>query len=186
MAALFGNIPLFVSSALSPFLFPLVSERHERGDSTWRLHIESMGVTFGLSLLAATALWLFGGSLLSLRPEWRTHESYAGFIAPVALLATLGGVVGCHLQHEMACRRFTFLAYYAPLALLEAGGLYAIMGWRAFESWLPATLAGCLARAPLYSLGFVLSYLVLFRSSLVACVLVDVAARWSAARRRKE
>ncbi len=174
IVAVFGNIPLWVAPAMTPFLFPLVSERHERGLSTRRLHLQSLGAVLfiGLSL---TILMLFGGAfLLSLRESWQRYADYAPYMWRQAMIATLTVFLGVHLLHETACRRFHFLAYYVPLIAGEAVLLYVLMGWDGMQGIVPMVWWNTIDGWVRHDLGFIMSIMLFSRIMATLFVGLDI------------
>jgi len=173
VAAMFGNIPLWVAPAMTPFLFPLVSERHERGECTRRMHLQSLGVVLLIGLSVAVALRYGGDLLLSLRSSWRQYADYAPYMWRQAVIATLTVFMSSHLLHETACRRFRCLAYYVPLMGGEAVLLYVLMGWGSMQGILPASWWECVDGWVQRDLGFILSIMLAGRILTALCICVE-------------
>ncbi|MFC1462605.1 hypothetical protein ACFLQU_03260 [Verrucomicrobiota bacterium] len=134
MAAMFGNIPMWVAPAMIPFLFPLASEQFERGESTRRMHLQALAVICVIGLGISLFLLLGGQRILALRRSWRTFQDYSPYVSLLALVATLEVLMRCHTLHEAACRRFGFLKYQVPVVAAELGALFlALTYWR---SWV--------------------------------------------------
>lgn len=138
MAAMFGNIPMWVAPAMLPFLFPLVSELFEKGEKTSRLHVQSLLVVCSIGVF----LTVFFGScshwLLGLRSAWLPYQSYAWLVGPLCLAVTVDCLIQCHVVHENACRRFLYLRYYLPIVFLEILVFLIILRWPFFNRVFPA------------------------------------------------
>jgi len=176
VATVFGSIPMYVVGAILPFLFPVVSERHELRQSTRRLHIQSAAMTFVVGMAIVVLLRLSARSLLSLRPSWSAYVGYAPYLWRLALMTTLNSVFLCHMWHENACRRFRYLAYYAPLVILEVVILYALMGWPLLQDWLPTVVWEPVARWDVRRLSFIVTAMIVSRAIVACCVVVEMSS----------
>lgn len=176
MVAILGGIPAFMGAAIAPFFFPIISRKHERGESTRRMHGQALMFTLILSGAAALLMGLFGSKILCLRKSWKLYSAYAPFIWQMGLMGTLRAVSIIHMTHEAACRRFGFLWYSVPILFLEAALLYALMGWGFFRSLLPAGIWQAVDTFIVRDLQFVFSFMLGARLMLALCVLVDILA----------
>jgi len=122
----FGQIPLWVAPALIPFLFPVVSEKHERGEDTSKIHAQALFITLLIGAGITVAFLFFGHFLLGLRDSWKVYQSYSGWLFILSLSASLTTFIVAHYTHENACRRYRYLYYLAPLTILELVILYGI------------------------------------------------------------
>jgi O-antigen/teichoic acid export membrane protein len=138
VVSVFGRVPLYLAGAVSPFLFSVVSEKHEQGDSTRNALLQTMGAALALGGLVTVAGLFFGEWLLDLRAEWRKYIGYADLLWQVCLASTCWAAFGFYVQHELACRRFRFMAYAAPLVLGEVLVLYGLNRWDIFRTILSA------------------------------------------------
>lgn len=139
-AVMLGAIPGYVTGAMLPFLWPILSDRFERGQRTEGLLLQSMlfnlvvGACF-VGLFALIMPWFF-----RLPGPWHEYGAYAGFVWQAALIGTLKTAQTFYTAHEMACRRFIYMWYLIPLLLLECAVLYLLPGWSAVRSYLPAAV----------------------------------------------
>ncbi len=169
MAYTFGSIPLWVAPAMLPFLFPVVSERHERGETTGRMHAQTLVGVLAVGLLLAAGLALWGRPILAWRPAWRAYVDYAPYAWILALATTVDTLLLCHIAHESACRRFTYLRYMAALLLAEAALLLLVT---ATVSWHGPWTAPLAARiAPHLNLPTLLAAMLIPRAFLLAGVI---------------
>ena len=129
VVSMFGRVPLYLAGSVSPFLFSVVSEKHERGDSTRGALLQTMGAALLLGGAVTIAGFFFGEQLLGLREEWRQYVGYADLLWQVCLASTCWAAFGFFVQHELACRRFGFMAYAVPLVLAEVVMLYGLNRW---------------------------------------------------------
>lgn len=174
VAAMFGNIPLWVAPAMTPFLFPLVSERFERGESTRRLHLQAMLFAGIIGAAISVGLLLFGDRLLSLRDAWAQYREYAPYMWRIACVTTLDVLFSCHMIHESACRKFTFLRYLLPLILGEVALLYILMGWGALEGIVPSNAWQFVNSLFSLNLEFVINFMLGARLLMAVGVVLDL------------
>ncbi|NLF22829.1 MAG: oligosaccharide flippase family protein [Lentisphaerae bacterium] len=172
-AFMLGNIPGYFTGAMLPFLWPILSDRFERGQQTEGLLIQSMlfnlvlGTVF-VALFALVMPWFF-----ALPGPWRPYGAYAGFVWQAALIGTLKTAQTFYTSHEMACRRFTYMRYLIPLILIECAVLYALPGWAALRPWLPATLWNWVAARYQPSLQGFVTIMLLANAAFTGGMLVE-------------
>jgi O-antigen/teichoic acid export membrane protein len=135
-----GTIPTYFTLAMAPFLWTLVSERFEKGQSTQSLLLHSQAFALGVGGLFTLLFALFTPWFFSLPGPWRDYTGYAGFVWQVSLIRTLRTSLDYFMAYENACRRFRYLWYVVPTMLVESALLYGLPGWGAFRGVLPATL----------------------------------------------
>ncbi len=182
VVASLGNVSLFALSAVMPFLFPLVAERHERGESTRRMHLQVVGLSLAVTVALAILFALAGPLILRLHPAWRPYAGYAPFLWQFAIVAGIGALVDSHTTYESACGRFKFLWYVAPVVLLEIVVLQAFMGWTFFQPFLPAGLWGAVNGWVRRDLQFIVGCMLLARLVLIAGVAGET---WVGVRRER-
>jgi O-antigen/teichoic acid export membrane protein len=163
IAAMFGNIPLWVAPAMLPFLFPLVSEHHEKGVSTTKMHIQALGAVLFAGAGISLILFIFGGRILQLRPAWNEYSEYAVYMWQIALITTMDTLFFCHVTHDSACKRFRFLSYYVPLVVIEVILLGILMGWSHFSGVMPEALWQLIGRKIPVDLHSVLCIMITMR-----------------------
>ena len=180
-AVMFGNIPGYFTGAMMPFLWPILSDRFERGLKTEGLLMQSMlfnlvlGALF-VGLFALVMPWFF-----TLPGPWKPYSAYAGFVWQAALIGTLKTAQACYTSHEMACRRFTYMWYLVPMLLLESAVLYALPGWAALRLWLPSSLWNWVAARYQPSLQGFVTIMLLANAAFTGGMLVE----WFVRSRRK-
>jgi hypothetical protein len=172
LASRFGMIPGYLSGALVAFLFPMVSERHDRGQSTRGLRLQSLGAMLGVGLLVAALLAMFGSRLLSAFAPWRPYVPYASLLWQTALIAVGTGLIALYTTHESACRRFGFLWGVTPVILLEIGGLYSLMGWSFFRPFLPDAVWHGVDGWVRAEIGFVVAFMLASRGVVLLWILL--------------
>ncbi len=178
VASRFGMIPAYLAGAMTAFLFPMASERHDRGESAQGLQLQSLFVVMAVGLLVAAGLALFGAPLLDVYPPWRPHIPYVSLLWKTALVATGSSVILLYALSEMACRRFGFLWILAPVILLEIGGLYSLMGWTFYRDLLPAPLWESVNAFTRRDIGFIVSFMLGARGMVLLWMIPKLALRW--------
>lgn len=133
----FAELPNMLWSAAAVAYFPLVSESFEKGHSTSRILAQTLAVTVAGGGAVAAALGVGIGWLFGAVEPWRAYQPYAYLVVWMAMSNVFRVAFACFSTHEMACRRFGFLWYSVPLALLEAGLLVALTGYGYFTPYLP-------------------------------------------------
>lgn len=134
----FAEIPICLWTATRMVFFPLVSERHDAGQSTSRMFYQS--VSFIL-LGGCVVIGLFHVAfpfVLSLLPMWQRYVEYAPLLGVVGATCVVRTAFACFVAYETACRRFGYVVYTSVFYLIEALLLYCIGGIGFFEGWLPA------------------------------------------------
>ena len=151
-----GNIVLWVAPAMIPFLFPLVSERFEKGKDTRRMHIQSLMVTSVVGFGITVFFFLFGEHITTLVPAWRPYQGSAGLIWVWGAITCSKVVLQAHVTHEQAVNRFRHYFYYIPITIAE---LFTI-------AWL-------LRGGSETSLPELLQIILLFRTAVIVLVFAE-------------
>ncbi len=121
----FSEIASYVLNPLVFVLFPIISEKHERGLNTHRMLLQTMGFALATGAVLAVVFAVFGNRLFMLSPIWQPYAPYTRLLGIMTLLAAVRMAVTCFTTHEVACLRFTFLRYTVPLCLIESAIIYA-------------------------------------------------------------
>jgi O-antigen/teichoic acid export membrane protein len=170
VATRFGMIPQYLAGALTVFIFPMASERHDRGESTRAWHGRILLVVLAVGGASALLLWGIGPWLLDRFVAWRPYAPYASLLWKTALVSVGSGLVSLYALHESACRRFRFLRFLIPVILLEIGGLYSLMGWSFFRPYVPAGIWGTGNLWIRRDVDFVVGGMLLARLVLLLCM----------------
>ena len=149
----FTEIASYLGLTLVFILFPVVSERHERGQDTRRILLQTMWGSLGLGLAFTAAFALAARPLFGAVGFLRDYAGFAGFILPLGAIASIRVASACFTTHETACSRFRFLRYTVPLALAEAAALRLLVRFGRVEWRLHHLVAAMLAGALLPFLG---------------------------------
>jgi len=138
--------------------------------------MQAMVVSALLGLGCVAMLYVAMPWILKLRPSWETAMPYAWLAWVAALGCTFRIVTGCFIIHEHACRRFSYLWFYAPMMLLQAAGLFLLMGWAFFEPYLPERLWSTIYALPRETLPFVITWGTVLQG-IICCGIVFLAIR---------
>jgi hypothetical protein len=149
----FTEIASYLGLTLVFVLFPVVSARHERGQDTRRVLLQTMWGSLGLGLSFTAALALVARPLFGAVGFLRPYAGFAGYILPLGAIASIRVASSCFTTHETACARFRFLRYTVPIALAEAAALRLFVRFGHVEWRLRHLVAAMLAGALLPFLG---------------------------------
>ena len=135
----FSEIPNILWSAIAVAFFPIISEAFEKGKDTRRILAQVLVFTVGGGAVVAVALgvgieWLFGEV-----QKWKAYQPYAYLVVWMAMTNVFRVASACFTTHELACRRFGFISYGVPIALLEAAALVSLTGYGFFVPYFPAS-----------------------------------------------
>ena len=133
----FSEIPNILWSAIAIAFFPIISEAFEKGKDTRRLLIQVLLFTVGGGAVVAVVLGVGIERLFGMVSKWRAYAPYAGLVGWMAMTNVFRVAFACFSTHEMACRRFGFIAYSVPIALLESCVLVSLTGYGFFAPYLP-------------------------------------------------
>jgi O-antigen/teichoic acid export membrane protein len=133
----FAEIPNMIWASIGTVFFPHISDAFEKGKNTHRIlmnvfAISVMGGGVIALLLGVSMGWVFGQVGF-----WASYRPYAYLTGWLALTNVFRVGFTVFVIHEIACRRFGFLCYSVPLALLEALLLISLTGYGFFSPYLP-------------------------------------------------
>lgn len=176
-AVMLGNVPGYFTGAMMPFLWPILSDRFERGEKTEGLLMQSMLFnivlgTFFVVLFAVVMPWFF-----TLPGPWQPYGAYSGFVWQAALIGTLKTAQSFYTSHELACRRFNYMRYLVPLMLLESAVLYLLPGWAALRGFMPEGLWSWVDARYAPSLQGFVAIIMFFNAAFTAGMLIEWAVR---------
>ncbi|MBR3086899.1 MAG: hypothetical protein IKH04_10910 [Kiritimatiellae bacterium] len=180
-ASVFGAIPGYFASAMMVILFPLVSDRYERGEPTRGLFVRSMAFTLASGLAALAAIAAISPLVFRLPGPWRAYAGYSPFVWQVGLVMLLKSLQGTFMTHESASRSFRYVRYMVPLYLLEAASAYILPAWSVARPFLPEWLWGLVDRCWTTSLQSFLCLIIGFNALFVVAMAID----WRCAERAK-
>lgn len=173
----FGRIPRFRTSAILPFVFILVSDKHEKGESTRALHMQTIWFTLGAGTLFAIALSLVTPWFTPLRPSWAMYATYVPLMWIVATNQALQNVISVHTAHESGVRNFAFLRSFIPILIVELGLLYGLNLWYLARNVVPEGFWMLVQDNVATSLTGTLAVMLTARALMTAVLLINLGRR---------
>jgi O-antigen/teichoic acid export membrane protein len=177
MISRFAEIGAYGGVTISMVMFPLVAERHERGDNPIRLLWETMAGSLGFGALLACAFHFFGADILGLLPAWRDYVLYAPQMVLLTLIYAVRVAFCCFTNYEMACHRFSFVWYVATAVVVECVLLYGLTGYSFFAPWLPSSAIHWMASLRAARLSFILQVMMWTTIVPVVGMLIHLTTR---------
>lgn len=172
-STMFGMIPGYATAALTTFLWPIVSDKFEKGESTGKLLMQSMLFNLVLGGLALAAVSIAAPYAFRLPGPWKAYPEYSKYVWQAGLITMLKGFQATYTSHESACRSFRYVWYMVPLMLLEAAVLYGMPAWSAAQPYLPHALWTAVDGLWTNSLQTFLGATIFFNLIFTAAMLVD-------------
>ena len=133
----FAEIPCSIWGAVAIAFFPMVSERHERGEDSLGMLRQSLVIILLAGGFACLVLTWCADWLLGLTAAWAVYKPYGWLMGPLLLRILFLQAVACFTTYETACRRFGFLKYLVFIQISEMVLLYGLTGWGFFRPYLP-------------------------------------------------
>ena len=168
--SMFASIPSGLWGALSIAFFPLVSERHERGEKSGKMLGQVLMIILLIGGVISLVLTLSTDWLLGLSPTWAVARPFGWLMGPLLLRMLFLQAVACFVTHEIACRRFRFVWYAASLPLIESVLLYGLEGLSFSQPYLPASWWQVLSSLAMKRLDFVVFVMLGYATLGLACV----------------
>lgn len=172
-STMFGSIPGYMTSALLIVLSPILSERFEKGQSTEKLFIQSIAMNLFVGLASLVLVALVVPYVFRLPGPWVGYEEYSKYVWHVGLIAVIKGLQNIFMTHENACRRFRYIWYIVPLYLIEAGVIYSLPAWHAFQPYLPYALWNWINVRWVLSLQSILILIIAFNAIFLIAMTVE-------------
>jgi len=133
----FAEIPNMIWASIGTVFFPHISDAFEKGKSTQRMLINVLAISVVGGGIIALLLGISMGWVFDQFGQWANYRPYAYLTGWLALTNVFRVGFTIFVIHEIACRRFGFLIYSAPLALLESVTLISLTGYGFFTPYLP-------------------------------------------------
>ncbi len=173
----FAEIPVSLWGAIGIVFVPLVSERHETGQTTE--HILKKTITVMLLGGGAMAMILHGlapylfRAMSSLAP----YDSYASLMGVASMTCVLRSALACFIAFELACRRFRFVMLACAAYGFETLFLYGVAGIAFFRGRVPDGVIAWIQSADLMRLQTLVWLFLWFSGVLIAVAAVQVTLR---------
>lgn len=176
----FAEMPSIVWAAIAVAFFPVISEAFEKGDATRRTLVQALSMTVGGGMAIAAVLglsmkWLFGAVA-----SWHDYRPYAHLVWWLAVINVFRVAAACFSTHEMACRRFRFIYYFLPIAILEMVVLVAFTGYGFFAPYFPSAWVEWMASVRAARLEFIVGVMFISSGAIFLGLVAQTAAggRW--------
>jgi O-antigen/teichoic acid export membrane protein len=164
----FSEIPNILWSAVAVVFFPVISEAFETGRNTRRMLVQVLVLVVGGGGVVAFGLWIASDFIFGLVRSWQAYRPFAYLVGWMALSNVLRVGFACFTTHEMACRRFGYMFYAMPIALLEAAVLVSLTGYGFFAPYLSASWVAWMGSIHAARLDFIIK--VTLASSVVTFI----------------
>lgn len=162
MISRFAEIGNYLGNSVILVLFPLVAERFERGQKSFAMLNQSLGVILAGGVALATAFQFFGRPLFSVLPDWGLYVEFVPQMVLLTVIISLRSATGCYMTHEMACARFGYIYYCSGLHCLEVCLLYGVTGYTFFKPYVPEKWIVRIAELNPGRLDFILQVMCVF------------------------
>lgn len=161
----FSEIPSALWSAIAVIFFPLISEAYEKGRDTRRVLFQVLLFSLAGGAAIAVSLGAASSFIFGMVEGWREYKPYAYLVGWLSLINVFRVGLACFTTHEMACRRFGFIYYLAPLSLVEAFLLVTLTGYTFFTPYVPASWVNWMGTLRAARLEFIVG--VMFVSAMI-------------------
>ncbi len=158
----FAEIPPALWGAVSVVFLPLVSERHETGQTVRPLYRQVMTLILGGGGIIAVVVHLLSPWLFSVVPSGNIYQPYTHLVGVVCGTSLLRAAIACYIAYELACRRFRLVFFASFLYVLEACLLYSIGGITFFRGVLPDALIQWVLDKDFMRIGVITWYIFFF------------------------
>lgn len=130
-------LPFYAFSTLLMILLPILSIRHEKGQSTNRTVKYTILYTVISGIIVIIGLFLFAPWLFDVVPQWRERSGYAKFVWVLSVSVVLGAVNAILSTDLTAKWVFKPTWYKLPISYLIVISIYCLFGWEAFRGKMP-------------------------------------------------
>jgi hypothetical protein len=158
----FAEIPPALWGAVSVVFLPLVSERHETGQTVRPLYRQVMTLILGVGGSIAVVVHLLSPWIFALIPSGNIYQPYTHLVGVVCGTSLLRAAIACYVTYELACRRFRFVFFASFLYVLQACLLYSIGGINFFRGVLPDALIQWILDRDFMRIGVITWYIFSF------------------------
>lgn len=147
MISRFAEITLYFGLACATILFPLISERYEKGQQQGQQKLLTQSVLVPLILGCCFTLVIAPLShvLFTRIPGWNAYLQFIPHLAVLCVVYTAWGSVNCFAMYQIARNQFRFVPFFVIAYGLEMVTLYCLTGYTFFAPWLPDTWLAALA-----------------------------------------
>lgn len=175
MISRFAEIALYISSACTVVLFPLVSEHHEkRTNQEHRLLTQSTGISFLAGLLFAIVITPVVHFLFILKSDWTVYLPFIPQLFALCMLHVIRGSTYSFVLYKTAKSEFGFVPYFVVVSVFEIIILYGLTGYDFFAPWMPTQWMDELATFNPCRLSVLLGIILLHAFAILVYVVVEI------------
>jgi len=175
MISRFAEISFYISSACTIVLFPLISERHEKGISQdHRLLNQSILISFFAGLVFAIAITPIVRFLFIFKSDWTVYLHFIPHLFALCLLQVIRGSTHSFVMYKTAKNEFGFIPYYILVYTSEMVILYCLTGYAFFAPWMPTPWMNALAAFNPCRLSVVLGIILAHALAIASYVVVEI------------
>jgi O-antigen/teichoic acid export membrane protein len=162
MISRFAEIATYVGMSVMIVMFPLVSERSERGQVDNRHLKQSILSSLIFGIVISCLLFFIGKWAMTLVHEWRVYIAYQPLMIWLGVLFTLRSCINCFTFHEMALSRFSGIKWISAISFVEALFLYSMFASSLLFSFFPNAFTEQLSTLKVETLPGVLCIMTIF------------------------
>ena len=175
MISRFAEIALFFGLTCSTILFPLVSERYEKGQrSQHKLLAQSVWGTLAAGCCFTFAVAPCSYLLFSLNTDWNVYLHFIPHFVVLSLVYAIRGSAHCFVMYQIARNQFRFIPFYVFLYCSGMVVLYCLTGYTFFAPWMPQTWLDALASFNPCRLTVVLGLMLVYTVPILLYALVSI------------
>ncbi len=132
-----AQLPFYAFSTIMLVLFPILSMKHERGQSTSRTVKYTILYTVISGAIVILALYLLAPLLFDFVPQWRERSEYAKYVWILSISVVLSAVNSVLATDLTAKWVFKPSWYKIPISCFMVIFIYCLFGWGAFRGKIP-------------------------------------------------
>ena len=138
MISRFAEVTFYFGASCATILFPLVSERHEKGDdNNQKLLAQSIWVTLIAGFCLIFVVAPFAHLLFTLKADWNVYLPFIPHLIGLSLIYVIRGALVCFIMFRIARNQFRFIPLFVFIYGSEMVLLYCLTGYTFFTPWLP-------------------------------------------------
>jgi len=140
MISRFAEITLYFGFACATILFPLVSERYEKGQlGQQKLLVQSVLFTLVVGLCFSGIIVPCTHLLFTFKTDWNVYTRFTPHLVALSLIYVIRGAVHCFVTYQIARNQFRFVPFFVFMYCSEMVVLYCLTGYTFFTPWMPDT-----------------------------------------------
>ena len=175
MISRFAEITFYFGASCSAILFPLVSERHERGQQgTLRLLSQSIWITLIAGFCLTFVVAPFAHLLFTLKADWNVYLPFIPHLIALSIIYAFRGALACFSMFHIARNQFRFISVFVVFYCFEIVLLYCLTGYTFFAPWMPEAWLALLTAFNPCRLPVVLGIILLYTLATLIYVLFSM------------